>query len=82
MLPSRRSSRPASRSSPRCPVSTASRLTPNPDLLSYKDVKDADGFVPAFKAEARAVFALYQLKVVTSPNDAIYEVSFFYYSHK
>lgn len=47
---------------------------PNEGLLKYKNVKDADGFVPDLSGSTQASFAHYQLKLSTTPGRAIYEV--------
>ncbi|VDK73987.1 unnamed protein product [Gongylonema pulchrum] len=54
------------------------RLVPNNDLLKYRSVKDLDGFVPDLSGSATVQFAHYQLKFITTPGDAVYEVSVLY----
>ncbi|CAI2352335.1 unnamed protein product [Caenorhabditis sp. 36 PRJEB53466] len=56
----------------------AKKLLPDKELLAYKNVKDADGFVPDLSGSTKAAFAHYQLKLQTSPGVAIYEVTLFY----
>lgn len=57
---------------------SAKRLVPHPNLLKYKDVKDADGFVPDLAGNTKATFAYYQLKFRTVPGNALYEVTVTY----
>lgn len=52
-------------------------LLPDKTLLAYKNVKDADGFVPDFSGSTSAAFAHYQIKFQTTPGNAIYEVTLF-----
>lgn len=56
----------------------AKKLLPDHDLLAYKNVKDADGFVPDLSGSTKAAFAHYQLKIQTTPGVAIYEITLFY----
>ncbi|KAK6748929.1 hypothetical protein RB195_001506 [Necator americanus] len=56
----------------------AKKLVPNEGLLKYKNVKDKDGFVPDLSGNTKAAFAHYQIKLRTTPGDAIYEVTLFY----
>ncbi|MFH4978249.1 hypothetical protein AB6A40_004958 [Gnathostoma spinigerum] len=56
-------------------LSSAKRLVPNRNLLKYKDVKDKDGFVPAFEGKTEAAFAHYQLRFQTTPGNALYEAT-------
>uniref|UniRef100_A0A8R1E3N2 Uncharacterized protein n=1 Tax=Caenorhabditis japonica TaxID=281687 RepID=A0A8R1E3N2_CAEJA len=56
----------------------AKRLLPDKELLAYKNVKDADGFVPDLSGSTKAAFTHYQLKIQTTPGVAIYEVTLFY----
>lgn len=56
----------------------AKKLLPDKGLLAYKNVKDADGFVPDLSGSTKAAFAHYQLKLQTTPGEAIYEVTLFY----
>ncbi|CAD6198672.1 unnamed protein product [Caenorhabditis auriculariae] len=54
------------------------KLIPNQGLLAYKNVKDADGFVPDLSGATKPAFAHFQLKLRTTPGDAVYEVTLFY----
>lgn len=56
----------------------AKKLLPDKELLAYKNVKDADGFVPDLSGNTKAAFAHYQLKLQTTPGVAIYEITLFY----
>ncbi|PIC31689.1 hypothetical protein B9Z55_012303 [Caenorhabditis nigoni] len=56
----------------------AKKLLPDEGLLAYKNVKDADGFVPDLSGSTKAAFAHYQLKIQTTPGVAIYEITLFY----
>lgn len=56
----------------------AKKLLPDSNLLAYKNVKDADGFVPDLSGSTKAAFAHYQLKIQTTPGVAIYEITLFY----
>ncbi|TMS37546.1 hypothetical protein L596_004455 [Steinernema carpocapsae] len=56
----------------------AKRLVPHENLLKYKNVKDADGFVPELSGNTKATNALYQLKIRTDPGNALYEVTVHY----
>ncbi|EFO84083.1 hypothetical protein CRE_16932 [Caenorhabditis remanei] len=56
----------------------AKKLLPDKELLAYKNVKDADGFVPDLSGSTKAAFAHYQLKIQTTPGVAIYEITLFY----
>ncbi|CAL2038843.1 unnamed protein product [Caenorhabditis brenneri] len=56
----------------------AKKLLPDKGLLAYKNVKDADGFVPDLSGSTKAAFAHYQLKIQTTPGVAIYEITLFY----
>ncbi|KAF1752938.1 hypothetical protein GCK72_019493 [Caenorhabditis remanei] len=56
----------------------AKKLIPDKDLLAYTNVKDPDGFVPDLSGNTKTAFAHYQLKIQTTPGNAIYEVTLFY----
>ncbi|EYB84596.1 hypothetical protein Y032_0314g2251 [Ancylostoma ceylanicum] len=56
----------------------AKKLVPNEGLLKYKNVKDKDGFVPDLSGNTKTAFAHYQIKLRTTPGNAIYEVTLFY----
>lgn len=49
-------------------------MMPNDALLKYKNVKDADGFVPDLSGSTKLAILYYQIKLVTTPGDAEYEV--------
>ncbi|EYB84592.1 hypothetical protein Y032_0314g2249 [Ancylostoma ceylanicum] len=51
----------------------AKKLVPNEGLLKYKNVKDKDGFVPDLSGNTKTAFAHYQIKLRTTPGNAIYE---------
>ncbi|GMS95831.1 hypothetical protein PENTCL1PPCAC_18006 [Pristionchus entomophagus] len=55
------------------------KLVPNEGLMKYKNVKDADGFVPDLSGTTKTAFAHYQLKLATTPGRAIYEVTVLYH---
>uniref|UniRef100_A0A1I7Y327 DUF229 domain-containing protein n=1 Tax=Steinernema glaseri TaxID=37863 RepID=A0A1I7Y327_9BILA len=59
-------------------LENAKRLVPHENLLKYKNVKDADGFVPELSGNTKATDALYQLKLRTEPGNALYEVTVHY----
>lgn len=61
-------------------LESSRRLVPHADLLKYKNVKDADGFVPDLSGTATASFASYQLKFRTVPGNALYEATVHYNS--
>ncbi|VDM44229.1 unnamed protein product [Toxocara canis] len=52
------------------------RLVPHAKLLEYSGANDTDGFMPKFDGKTKAAFAYYQMKFVTIPGNAIYEVWF------
>ncbi|CAB3409769.1 unnamed protein product [Caenorhabditis bovis] len=54
------------------------KLLPDKGLLSYKNTKDADGFVPDLSGNTKPAFAHYQIKFKTTPGVAIYEATLFY----
>lgn len=56
------------------------KLVPNDGLMAYKNVKDADGFVPDLSGTTKTAFAHYQLKLGTTPGRAIYEVTVLYHT--
>ncbi|EYB84590.1 hypothetical protein Y032_0314g2247 [Ancylostoma ceylanicum] len=59
-------------------VLESKKLVPNEGVMKYKDVKDKDGFVPDMSGNAKTAFAHYQVKLRTTPGEAIYEVTLFY----
>uniref|UniRef100_A0A914W1I4 DUF229 domain containing protein n=1 Tax=Plectus sambesii TaxID=2011161 RepID=A0A914W1I4_9BILA len=59
-------------------IEEAKRLVSNDEMLRYKNVKDADGFVPDLGGNTQLAFATYQLRIRTEPGDALYEVTLRY----
>ncbi len=59
-------------------VLSAKTFAPHPSVLRYKAAKDKDGFVPDLSGKTNLSFALYQLRLKTSPGDAIYEATLAY----
>ncbi|RCN50084.1 hypothetical protein ANCCAN_03915 [Ancylostoma caninum] len=59
----------------------AKKLVPNEGLLKYKNVKDKDGFVPDLSGNTKTAFAHYQIKLRTTPGNAIYEAGILYSYH-
>lgn len=59
-------------------IEEAKRLVSHGDVLRYKSVKDADGFVPDLGGNTKLAFATYQLRLRTQPGDALYEVTLRY----
>ncbi|CAJ0937740.1 unnamed protein product, partial [Mesorhabditis belari] len=53
----------------------ARRMVPNEALLKYKNVKDADGFVPDLSGSTKLAIVYYQLKLGTTPGKAEYEIT-------
>jgi hypothetical protein len=60
-------------------VVSARRLHPNSALMAFKESKDYDNIFPDFSANAALQSVIYQLRFVTRPNDADFEVSLDYF---
>uniref|UniRef100_A0A7E4VT59 Uncharacterized protein n=1 Tax=Panagrellus redivivus TaxID=6233 RepID=A0A7E4VT59_PANRE len=54
------------------------RLVADEKVLKYGGVKDADGFVPDFKGNAKMTAATYMLTFTTTPGNARYEATVLY----
>ncbi|XP_017768642.1 PREDICTED: uncharacterized protein LOC108556871 [Nicrophorus vespilloides] len=52
-----------------------SQLTPNENLLKYKKNHDYDGFVPDLTGKTDVSVNIYQMKVMLSPGDSLFEVT-------
>ncbi|RWS30611.1 hypothetical protein B4U80_03084 [Leptotrombidium deliense] len=59
-------------------ITRAERAQPNKNLLSFKQSKDHDGFVPDLTADTKVSDIVYQLQLVTSPSQGIYEATLQY----
>jgi hypothetical protein len=60
-------------------VMWSAKLTPQRALINFKSNKDKDGFEPDLSArDTKVTNEMYQVKIVTSPSDAIYEASVIY----
>lgn len=56
-------------------LESVKRLVPNTAVLRYRNAKDKDGFVPDLSGDTQVAFALYQLKLYTTPGKALYEAT-------
>lgn len=56
----------------------ASKLEPQKSLLKFKQNKDMDGFIADLTSSTKISNVLYQIKITTSPGNAIYEASLTY----
>lgn len=59
-------------------VKWSAKLVPQKNLLHFKSNKDTDGFVADLSANTKITNDMYQVKIITSPNDAVYESSVLY----
>lgn len=59
-------------------IKWSGKLIPQKSLLHFKSNKDTDGFVADLTADTKVTNTMYQVKLVTSPSDAIYESSVLY----
>lgn len=53
----------------------SAKLIPQKSLLSFKTNKDTDGFLADLSADTKLTNEIYQVKIVTSPSQGIYESS-------
>ncbi|CAJ0951118.1 unnamed protein product, partial [Mesorhabditis belari] len=53
----------------------AQRMVPNEALLKFKKTKDSDQIVPDFSGTNTLGIVYYQLKLITTPGDAEYEIT-------
>lgn len=51
------------------------KLTPHKKLLEFKQNKDMDGFIPDLSSDTKILNEMYQVKILVSPSEAIYEAS-------
>lgn len=59
-------------------VKWSAKLIPQKSLLHFKSNKDADGFLADLSANTKVTNDMYQVKIITSPSNAIYESSILY----
>ena len=59
-------------------VKWSAKLIPQKSLLHFKTNKDADGFLADLSANTKVTNEMYQVKIITSPSNAIYESSVLY----
>ncbi len=59
-------------------IESVKGLVPDKSLLRYKKSRDLDGFTPDLSGSVRVSFALYQLRLRTTPGDALYEATISY----
>lgn len=59
-------------------VKWSAKLIPQKSLLHFKSNKDTDGFLADLTADTKISNDIYQVKIVTSPSNAIYEASVVY----
>nr|XP_970966.2 PREDICTED: uncharacterized protein LOC659581 [Tribolium castaneum] len=55
------------------------KMTPNENLIKYNKNADLDGFVADLSAKMRIKTNMYQIKVVVTPGDSVFEASVTYY---
>lgn len=53
----------------------SAKLIPQKSLLNFKSNKDTDGFLADLSADTKLTHEIYQIKLITSPSQAIYESS-------
>lgn len=59
-------------------VKWSGKLIPQKSLLHFKSNKDTDGFLADLTANTKITNDMYQVKIITSPSNAIYESSVLY----
>lgn len=59
-------------------VKWAAKLIPQKSLLQFKSNKDTDGFLADLSATTKVTNDMYQVKILTSPSNAVYESSVLY----
>ncbi|KAI9580308.1 hypothetical protein GQX74_000301 [Glossina fuscipes] len=56
-------------------INWAMRLSPHKDLLAFEKSSDTDGHVPDFNNKGEPYEVFYQLQIVVSPGDSLFEAS-------
>lgn len=56
-------------------VVSSAKLRPQKSLLNFKTNKDTDGFIADLSADTKLTNEIYQVKLITSPSQALYESS-------
>ncbi|CRL01832.1 CLUMA_CG015153, isoform A [Clunio marinus] len=59
-------------------INWSGKLIPQKNLLRFKTNKDTDGFLADLSADTKVTNDMYQVKITTSPSNAIYESSILY----
>lgn len=59
-------------------IKWSAKLIPQKSLLRFKSNKDTDGFLADLTANTKVTNEMYQVKITTSPSNAIYESSVLY----
>lgn len=59
-------------------VKWSAKLIPQKSLMRFKSNKDVDGFLADLTAKTKVSYDMYQVKIITSPSNAIYESSVLY----
>lgn len=59
-------------------IEWSAKLIPQKSLLQFKTNKDADGFLADLTANTKVTSDMYQVKIIASPSNAIYESSVLY----
>lgn len=60
----------------------SAKLIPQKSLLNFKTNKDTDGFLADLSADTKVTNEMYQINIIASPSQAIYESSVLYDFHK
>lgn len=59
-------------------ITRSERIEPDKDLLHFKQSADANGFVPDLTDKTKIVNELYQIQLIASPSDGMYEATMHY----